>query len=334
MRVGVQLHLCTFALCASLIALVGGAPALADHSSDHNQQLRAQSGFLERISLDQRLQDIGWKLVTGNARFCEHTIPSVGLQLHDMASYGRPEAVRKLLGLSSDIAVLTAASGSPAAEAGLTFNQEVAAIGGVDPAGWMTKASSDWQRAKRMHDWIDERLAEHGSVTITIDVDSEVSIEPVPACATRFELGGNNKRALAEGRRVIFGYDFPGFAYPESEFAAAIAHELAHNVLQHRAWLDANGRKRSNIRLTEREADRLIPWLLVNAGYDPAAATRFMERWGPSHDGGIFRKRTHDGWDERAEFIAIEVAKIEELVRAGEIADWQAHFEREVEPLD
>ena len=77
----------------------------------------------------------------------------------------------------------------------------------------------------------------------------------------------------------------------------------------------------------------MIPWLLANAGYDPAAATRFMERWGPSHDGGIFRSRTHDGWDERAEFIAAEVAKIEAHLAAGQLADWKTLFKREVEPL-
>lgn len=286
------------------------------------------------MQLDQRLQDIGWRLVAGNAPFCENAIPSIGLQLHDMASYGRPAAVRELLGLEGDIAVLTAAKGSPAAAAGLALHQEVTAIGGVDPASWMSKSRSDWQRSKRMHDWIDERLKEDGAVTFTLAQERDVSVEAVSACATRFELGGDNKRAMAEGSRVIFGYRFPGFSYPADEFAAAIAHELAHNVLQHRAWLDQNGRKRRNVRLTEREADRLMPWLLVNAGYQPSASIRFMERWGPVHDGGIFRKRTHDGWDERVEFIAAEVAKVEALLMNGQAADWKNLFEREVEPLD
>ena len=317
-------------LGAACVLLAGAVPVNAHHSDDHSQQQRAQRAFLARIELDQRLQDIGWKLVTGNAPFCEQVIPSIGLQLHDMASYGRPAAVRELLGLNSDIAVLTAASGSPAEAAGLELNQEVTAISGVDPAAWASEQRSDWQRSKRIHDWIDERLGEEGSVALTVAAERDVTVEPVPACATRFELGGGDKRALAEGSRVIFGDRFPGFSYAEDEFAAAIAHELAHNVLQHRAWLDANGRDRSNIRLTEREADRLIPWLLANAGYAPAAAARFMERWGPSHDGGIFRKRTHDGWDERVELIESEIAKIEALIANGDSANWRKHFEREI----
>ena len=82
--------------------------------------------------------------------------------------------------------------------------------------------------------------------------------------------------------------------------------------------------------MTEREADRLMPWLLANAGYDPAAALRFMERWGPHHDGGIFRKRTHDGWDERADAIAAEVAIVSTEMAASGSADWRKLFQRTI----
>ena len=307
-------------------------PSIASDAEDGPQRRAAQSVFQQRLEQDQKLQDIGWKLVSGNAAFCANAIPSIGLQLHDMASYGRPDAVRELLGLSGDIAVLTAAAGSPSAQAGLTPNQHVTAIAGIDPHGWQSQPRSDWQRTKRIHDWIDQRLAEDGSVTLELAGGREIALEPVHACPSRFELSGDNKRAMAEGSRVILGYHFPGFAYPEDELAAAVAHELAHNVLNHRDWLDAEGRSRSNVRLTEREADRMMPWLLANAGYDPAAAARFMERWGPVHDGGIFRKRTHDGWDERVEFIEAEVVRIEKLRAKKDIVDWSDHFEREIAP--
>jgi hypothetical protein len=127
---------------------------------------------------------------------------------------------------------------------------------------------------------------------------------------------------------VVFGDRFPGFDWPEDEFAAAVAHELAHNLLRHRAWLDLRGRSRANIRLTEDEADRLVPWLMVNAGYDPGAAVRFLRRWGPGHDGGLFRKRTHSGWDERAAAIAAESPLIEAARDASGKADWRRQFRR------
>ena len=110
--------------------------------------------------------------------------------------------------------------------------------------------------------------------------------------------------------------------------AAALAHELAHNLLAHRAWLRKEGRTVGNIRQTEREADRLMPWLLANAGYDPAAAARFFRQWGPRHGGWIFRARTHDGWDERAEFVTAELPKIAAMRAAGGMADWRTGFAR------
>ena len=151
------------------------------------------------------------------------------------------------------------------------------------------------------------------------------------ACASGFEVIAGSRRVSANGQRVAVGADFVGFDYPENLFAAAIAHELAHNVLGHPAWLDKYGRKRRNIRLTEREADRLMPWLLANGGYDPAAAEKFMRTWGPGNDGGLFRDRSHDGWDERADFIAAELPAVRRSQTGTEAANWTRDFVRDIQ---
>jgi hypothetical protein len=144
---------------------------------------------------------------------------------------------------------------------------------------------------------------------------------------------GDGGKAVADGQRVVIGIDFPAFAYPEDDvFAAVVAHELAHNVLEHDAWLDRNGRRRRHVRLTERAADRLMPWLLANAGYDPAAAVTFMTRWGSRHDAGLRVRRGHEGWDERAKAIAAEVPAITALLAQAARADWGRHFRREIDP--
>src|SRR3546814_2491582 len=72
--------------------------------------------------------------------------------------------------------------------------------------------------------------------------------------------------------------------------AAAVAHELAHNILRHRERLDAAdvarglfkgfGRSARLFRQTEIEADRLSAWPMRGAGYDPPAAVRFWGRFG------------------------------------------------------
>jgi hypothetical protein len=262
--------------------------------------------------IEQRLQDVGWRLIRGNADFCDEAIPAIGLQLQDTASYGRPDLVAAALGLGGAFAVQTAAAGSPADLAGVfARNREIVQLDAIRPADWPADETSAWQRLTRAHDWIDEALAQNGSVTFTFAEGVRHKVAPVPVCKTRFEVLGNSKRAVSEGARVVIGERFPAFAWPEDGvFAGVIAHELAHNLLGHRSWLDRNGRKRSNVRLTEREADRLMPWLLANADYDPADAARFMVRWGKKYDAGLFRARTHDGWDERVEFIEAELPSL------------------------
>ena len=130
---------------------------------------------------------------------------------------------------------------------------------------------------------------------------------------------------------MIFGIDSPAYAYDEPVFAALLAHELAHNVLGHDAWLDRHGRKPKNVRLIEREADRLVPWLLANAGHDPAAGEAFMRQWGKAYDAGLKLRRTHDGWDERAEHMAAEVPLVRAAMAAEGKADWARHFRREID---
>ncbi|MEP3052020.1 MAG: hypothetical protein ABJP48_04680 [Erythrobacter sp.] len=327
---GVTLH---FRLGFMLIMAACAGTASAQ-SATHDADLVAEREAIERFqAIDQRLQDIGWRLATGNAAFCPDVAPAIGLQLHDLASYGEPDIARAALDLTGYFAVQTAAANSPAgAVSSLSQNREIIGLNGVNPNSWPAEEKYHWQRLVLAHDFIDRALAETGELAVRFADGSGVTLTAKPACATRFELSGSGRRAVADGKRVVIGVEFVGFTYAEDELAAAIAHELAHNLLGHRAWLDEFGRGRRNVRKTEREADRLMPWLLANAGYDPRAAQRFMTRWGPANDRGIFRARTHDGWDERAEFIAAEIPVIEQLMAEAGMADWGAHFRREIDP--
>ncbi|MEQ8410311.1 MAG: hypothetical protein RIC51_11635 [Erythrobacter sp.] len=316
------------AVLAGFAAPLAAAPDLED--VDLDAERAAIANFQDA---DQRLQDVGWRIIRGNAEFCRRVVPAIGLQLQDLASYGAPDIARAALGLTGDFAVETAARGSPAALSGqFARNREVVALERFDPNEWPAGERMDWQRLKRAHDHIDAMLAEHGGITVRFADGGEARIIPVDACASRFELMGDGRKAVADGDRVVIGIEFPAFSYPEEVFAGVVAHELAHNFLDHSEWLDRNKRKRRNVRRTEREADRLMPWLLANAGYEPEAAIRFMETWGRKHDGGLFRARTHDGWDERAEFIAAEIPLIRDLIAREGKADWSVHFRRGIDP--
>ncbi|RXZ64624.1 M48 family metallopeptidase [Pelagerythrobacter rhizovicinus] len=307
---------------ALLLALA--QPALAE-----SREEAAAAALAALQQSDARLLAIGWRLAAGNAAYCSDARPAVGLLLQDMAGYAEPEEMRKAAGIAGPIAVQAVAPGSPAEAAGLRPNDEIAAIDGMAVAALPAADEEDWRRLARLHDAIESSLAADGRVLVTLLGRGDVTLEGVPACPSRFEIIGGDG-AAAEGTRVVIGRKFVGLSYPEDEFAAAIAHEFAHNLLRHRAWLDVHGRRWRNVRVTEREADRMMPWLLANAGYDPGAALRFMRRWGPRHGGGLFRKRTHEGWDERAEMIEMEIARVQEVRNPNGSADWARHFRREI----
>jgi len=322
-------------MLAMVLAVVLAAPLGATPPLPTIDYVAERAAIGRYQDADQRLQDIGWRLAQGNAGFCPRVIPAIGLQLQDMASYGAPAIARAAIGLKRDFAVQTAARGSPAALSGaFTRNREIVALERFDPNQWPAEPGKmNWHRLVWAHDHIDAMLTEHGGIAVGFADGAVARVIPVEVCATRFELMGDGGKAVADGQRVVIGIDFPAFAYPEEDvFAAVVAHELAHNVLEHDAWLDRNGRRRRHVRLTEREADRLMPWLLANAGYDPAAAVTFMTRWGSRHDAGILMIRSHDGWDERAEFIAAELPLIAQAMAREGRADWTAHFRREIDP--
>lgn len=318
----------------AVLAAIGSA-AQAEKAIDWDRiNLDAERAVITQFQAqDQRLQDVGWKLVRGNAPFCDGAIPSIGLQLQDMASYGSPHVARRALGLTGDFAVQTAAQGSPAERAGtLPKNREIQLIDAADPNDWEAGKRFYWERLAIAHDYIDASLESSGSVGFTFADGSAVQVDAVLVCPSRFELMGGGKKAVADGNRVVIGVEFPAFEYEEPEFASLVAHELAHNLLGHTAWLGRNGRKRSHTRLTEREADRLVPWLLANAGYDPEAALRFFQQLRPSSGSVLFVRGSHPKWRERAASAQGEIALIKELMAREGKADWRVHFTREIDP--
>lgn len=299
------------------------APVLAETRDKSLDLLRAR---------DHQLFATGWRLARANAPFCTKAAPSLGIAILDAGGFGDPAAVRAQLGLAGDIAVGAVAADSPAARAGITSGDTILAIGGSSVTSRFPPARPSYQRLIDVVAALDAAAAS-GVVKLTLSSDGaparEIEVEGVATCPTRFEVLDGGGRAMAEGTRVILGRDFVGFSYPDEMFAAVVAHEFAHNLLSHKALLAEHGRSLGNVRRTEREADRLMPWLLANAGYDPGAALRFMNHWGPRNDGGLFRNRNHEGWDERADAIAAELEGMKPLIAAEGRADWAKHFIRE-----
>ncbi len=286
------------------------------------------------LSDDARLQSIGWRLARANAPFCSDAPPSIGLLLLDAGNFRDPGAIRDALGLSGDIAVDAVAAHSPAEAAGLRARDEVLAISGQSMAALTPVPAGDYARLFALHSRIEALLGSTGRIPLVIrgtdGVARDIAISGEPACRSRFELATSGKRAVAEGSRVVINRQSLAENGDDAQAATLVAHELAHNILRHRERLDAGGRSARAVQATEREADRLAPWLMANAGYDPGGAIRFAEIWLRGIDRGIFRAPTHDGWRERLALIRQEVEEIrqEQASKPHTPLDWRARFGR------
>lgn len=316
-------------MATAAAALLAAAPAMATPAQPP-ANLRARIEALQ--ALDARVQSVGWRLARDNAGYCREVAPTIGMTLFDAAGFADPAAVRTALGLSGDIAVGAIAAESPAALAGLRSMQALRAVAGQDVAALPAVKPNDYARLVALHDRIDAALKAISQVSFGDSSGVEIAVTGQPTCVTRFELRSSGSQAQADGHRVVIGRRLVE-TLPEDELlAAALAHELAHNLLGHRARLAREGRSWGHIKATEREADRLSVWLLANAGYDPRAAVRFFAIWGPKFDLGLLATPDHDGWKARARLVEDEIAQVEAARGSDGKVDWRAAFAVDASP--
>jgi len=162
---------------------------------------------------------------------------------------------------------------------------------------------------------LDAALAD-GKARLTIDRNGQrltVDLIGIAACKARFQLvPGDYADAVANGTWVQLSTRMAGFATTPDELAAILAHELAHNALGHR-------KAEAKIqRLHELQADRLMPYLMARAGFDPNAAVALWQRFETRRLGGLVPSATHPPWSERLRAVEFERARIAGLVSRGD----------------
>lgn len=274
---------------------------------------------------DKRLGTIAERLAVANVDLCDQRQPALGMILHSLRQYRESDwpTVKRVFGFRSAVAVEAVIAGGAAQQAGVGANDSVVAIGGQTfptvATGGAKPTSADRDRALAIID----ALPQGQPVPITFDRSGNVAqsvLTPRPSCRSRFEIVvGNGYDAQADGTNVQLGEKFfEGMS--DDDIAVVVSHELAHNILRHRARLEAAGVKwgilsefgknAALFRKTEDQADLLGMYLLRNAGYDPHLAVQFWRKDGAQFDGGILRSRTHGSSKARALAIEAEIARI------------------------
>lgn len=281
--------------------------------------------------LDERVLTVGHRLAVGAVQLCSRRQWHPGFAIHDLSQYprsGHAEAAR-LFGLRRGPAVLAVVQGAPAEQAGLRRDDILIEADHQPLPRAPQDAENDFLPTERIMDALDTAFADgtarltaaRGNGRVTISVTARLG------CFSRFQvIPSTELNAKADGTYVQLTSAIAQLAGDEDELAAMIAHELAHNILRHRARLDAAGIDRGRrehtgrtarlIRATEIEADRFAVYLLDRAGYDVRGAVRWWQRLG-SRSAGVIPTGTHPEWRQRVASAQREIALIERARRLG-----------------
>lgn len=303
--------------------------------------LPSQSGSAQSLdatfealrAADVRMLTIGQRLAIAAAPWCRMQQPAIGLALHGPAQYlgeARAQATAHF-GFTSPVGVAGTVPDGAGARAGIVADDAIVSAAGklVDALSPLKQDTPATAPIAAFDRWIAAQPPS-AALRLTIRRDGraiDATLNPRPACRARFEQRDSDAvEASADGVLVQISSRLLGDLDDEG-VAVLLAHELAHNVLEHRrrlneagvsrGLLSGFGRNAGLFKQTEVEADILSVHILTKAGYDPALAGRFWQTFGPKRAGGL-RSATHPGWRDRAATMTAEAPRV---AQAGRVAD-------------
>lgn len=304
-----------------IIALLLGAATTVD------PELAAMQGR------DARVATIAWRLQSASVGLCRTAATLPGFNVHSLAQYapGDRARVKAALGLDGRPTVLAVVQGSAADKAGLRAGDAIMAIMG-QPTGDTLPAQARYDVTGDAETRIETALAAGGPLvldTVRGGRATRVTIAGDSGCASQVQLiGGRGLVAQADGLYVQLSEGAVALAGDDDGLAALMAHELAHNFLEHRARLDAAkvsrgifagfGKGGALLRASEFEADRLSVWIVARGGYSLDAIVPFWQRWARRTDLGPLNAPSHPGWKDRLARIDAAIAEVRAQQAAGQ----------------
>jgi hypothetical protein len=308
---------------AGLIALALAMPASARDETDLVNAMRALA------ARDLRVATVAYRMQTAGAPYCPRRTRLPGLLVQDASQYApdyRPTATA-VFNLHDAPAVTGLVPGAPAGAAGLLPGDEIVSVNGesllAEPGARPRDRTDRYTGIIRRLDAAYQR----GPATLGVRRGGAIVARVVsgtPACASDVQLDLSGARqAAADGDTVTLSMGILDFVRSDDELAFVMGHELAHNILGHREFLDSTGTSRhglfaglggngARVRETERQADYLGLYLAAWAGYDYHAAADFWRRMGRADPlAAIFSDGTHPGGGERVRELQRGAAEID-----------------------
>jgi Zn-dependent protease with chaperone function len=257
---------------------------------------------------ETHLATIAYRIGTASAGICPHREMMTGMVVHDLTQYDRGvrPAISQAFSLTSGVGVLGLVPDGAAARAGLQIDDEILAVGGrsvEDPSAQQGGSRSSW-RMERFQQAMQAAL-NAGPTELLIRRRGELrtlSLEGQAGCGGRLSLTNSSvQNAWSDGTHVVVTTGLSRMAGSDDEIAFVIAHEMAHNILDHsrRAQkpMGIFGFGLSRARRSETDADRFAVRLMSGGGYRPAGGVAFLQKasrrmwWSVSLDHPGFGRR-------------------------------------------
>jgi len=270
-----------------------------------------QASLLALQRDDQRVADIGWRIAARNTDTCPRLWASLGVSLHHVSQYepAYREAAQAAFGLSGAYpSILAVAEGSPAAATGLKPNDTLRAVNGADLAdkSWGQTSTASYDAVSAAMAAL-EALPDQKAAVLSIERGGqrlELSVTAQNVCRSRVEMApGNAINANANGLVAQISGRLVDWVESDDELALVIAHEMAHNLLDHpkrlseksalsglATSLGLSGRAQRQMEL---EADRMGIIMAANAGFNYKIAPDFWARLNSNSPIASFLATTH-----------------------------------------
>lgn len=282
------------------------------------------------IDPELRLATVGYRLAQANAAHCDKPAMTTGLMFHNLADYAPNDraAAKSRFRLTDGFGILHVVKGSIADSANLQAGDEIVSVNGVDMAQFHREAvrtKASFARTEKFLDYLEAVLA-NGEADLLLRRRSAtvaMRLSGQPGCGGRTAMirrGGAD--AWSDGRYVAVTKAMLDLATDDSELAFVIAHEMAHNIAR-----DAERRSplgglflqfgigASRAKKAEQNADVMAITLMVNAGYDTAAAERLLRKSARSHR--LDLAITHPSIAQRITIVRQAIAALDRPRLAG-----------------
>jgi len=317
-------------LPATMLGACGSGVAGADAGLEMANS--AEQRLIALTDLDQRVARVGYRLSAANADLCTVVRNSAGWLVHAASQYSpelRPHAEARF-GLDGDLpGLLAVPQGSSAALAGLRRGDLILSVNGQPMARGSERRAAAFEGLEANIQRLDLALAE-GPAELVVRRDGDeraVTVTPHRACGYDVQLDPSDElNARADGKRLFITTAMAGFAATDDELAIVLGHELAHHVLGHRNWHEAETRGRQTQSVPaldgaaggrERQADRVGLYLSARAGFDTSIAPAFWRRFGAYNWRVRFPQWSHPSAESRARALEQVQAEISALQAAG-----------------